>query len=129
MSINVVDLSGNAPYVPPLGSVTSPAGAKLLETLTTNTNTTPITIGGKFNVTGTGSFDSGTISIQREIDGTWVTCARDSANNLAQYTSNFTLAIAEPQTLRYRAVLSGAGGSASIRIVFHTTPRDAYGSA
>lgn len=128
MTIEVVDLSGNGRYVPPRGHDASPSGVKLRQTLTADGASTVIRIGGKFNIIATGSFGSGTIAVQKRVNGTWATIGRDSANNLAEYTGAFSLSVSDPETSEYRFNLSGSS-SPQIAVEMRTTPRDSLGSA
>jgi len=129
MSIEVRDLSGNAPYVAQLGAPGSPSGIELAGTLTANGDTASIRVSGKITIRAVGTFGSGTIAVQRRINNVWATTSRDSAGNPATYTSNFDFSIAEAKAdAEYRLSLSGAT-SPNIQFFIGTAPRDNLGSA
>jgi len=129
--IEVIDLSGNAPHVPPRGTIGSPNGPLQTATLTADGDTPPLRITGKFNIDVAGDLGGGSLSIMRSFDSglIWAITSRDSAGNPATYTSTFNFAVIEPNNAAlYKLRLSGATAPA-VTTRIQSSPRDRYGNA
>lgn len=84
--------------------------AKLTGTFAVDSVTPSIALHGKFNVSLSGTFGSGTVSLQRSFDGsTWNTVSRDSAGTAAAFTAAADVIGEEPEKgVVYRLSLAGA---------------------
>lgn len=87
--------------------------AKLAGTFTADATSGSIALHGKANISLSGTFGGGTVSVQRSFDSgtSWVTVSRDSAGTAAAYTAAADVILEEPEKgVLYRLSLAGSTG-------------------